>query len=153
MIFSCFSTKVQVGFHIEIEYENDDISKLKTTACSNEDNKQETLKNLRVFCEIMHDNINVSKDFLYLRETETVLENKLAISSLNQDFIQSIDVKNSQKCDYGSSKFSLKRIFFNKPCNIIFFYFYFFIFFFSFIYKFSLDIKLYISELIQLVLY
>lgn len=133
MIFSCFSTKVQVGFHIEIEYENDDISKLKTTSCSNEDNKQEILKNLKVFCEIMHDNINISKDFLYLRDTEIVLENKVIISSLNQDFIQSIDVKNNQKCDYGSSKFSLKRIFFNKPWDYFFLFLIIFLYFgFSF---------------------
>ena len=115
MFNSCISTPIQVDFSFEVEYENDDLSKLKTTACSNEEKSQEIFKNLEILIEISHDNINSNKDFVYLSQNFDDFENKLTIAKLRRDLIQSINLKEPRNLQKGVAKFSFKKLAFYEP--------------------------------------
>lgn len=113
MFSFCLSHKPEFDFDFEIEYQNDDISKLKTTACSNEERNYDFFKTLKISFQIMHENINLETDFLYINECCS----EINVSQLKNENILKINIvgkSNIRSNFFGMSSVSFKKIAINE---------------------------------------
>ena len=114
---SCFEAKTQVNFMIDLEVENDDISKLKTTACSNDENDHYPKRNLLFFIQILNDNIDKNQDLLYISEASSNFDKKIDWEALDKDKL--INIRINEKTQvfplfHASAQCPLKKIALNE---------------------------------------
>ena len=114
---SCMEPKTQINFVIELEIENEDIGKLKTTACSYEENFHYPVRNLLIFIRIANENIDKNQDFLYICEANLKLDKKMEFESLENEKI--IKIKMNEKSQInplfqGFGQFSIKNLALNE---------------------------------------
>lgn len=92
---SCYESTIEINFLIQVELDQDDIGKLKTTACSNDENNQVSQKNIIIFIDIMNGSIISSQDFLYICQESVQFEKKVELNDLDNEKI--IKLKNNEK--------------------------------------------------------
>ena len=114
---------------MELEGDQDDVSKLKTTACSSEENNCVSLKNLGIYIELLNGTLNVNQDLLYICASASAIPQKIELSQLENGKIIKILIPEKQLfgCffhafgQYSIKKLALNEQYYNFSFLIIFF--------------------------------
>ena len=102
---------------IDLEVENDDISKLKTTACSNDENDHYPKRNLLFFIQILNDNIDKNQDLLYISEASANFDKKIDWEALDRDKLINIKINEKNQVFplfHASAQCPLKKLALNE---------------------------------------
>ena len=115
---SCSDSNIQINFLFELESDSDDISKLKTTAASNEENPY-SFKKMCIFIEFLQGNIDINQDFLYICSGSLKIDKKIEFVHLENDKIIKIKINEKQQFNFlffqAFGFYSIKNLALNEP--------------------------------------
>ena len=115
---SCLDSTIQIKILFELKSDSDEISKLKTTAASNEENPY-SFKKLCIFIEFVQGNIDINQDFLYICSGSSKIDKKIEFAHLENDKIIKIKINEKQQFNYflfqAFGFYSIKNLALNKP--------------------------------------